>query len=254
MQYYDRGRQDRMTPDIQDDNAVPEYREPSEEQAQQQIVRTGKLILYNRPANPVLDETIVSVQRYNCFGNHLFPSRNAEMQLGVGVTSVDEGDGKTVVAANLATFFALDTQEDTVIIDLNFKNPRLHEVFGINPVPGILDSLGNDTITLSRSAIKGLWVLPLGKQKGTMSFDKVLELREVISTLKRQFRFIVIDLPSAVDQSFPSMISSHVEGYVVVVSAGKTKKTEIKNIISILNENKIMGFVMNRVSQGMVKS
>ncbi len=245
-----------MTPDIEDNNAIPEYRdEEPEEQGRQQIVRKGKLILYNRPANPSLDESIVSVQRYNCFGSNLFPSRNAELQLAAGVTSAANGDGKTMVAANLATFFALDTQDDTVLIDLNFRQPKLHEVFGVHPTPGILDSLRNDTITLSRSAIKGLWILPLGEMKGTMmSFDKILELREVIGTLKRQFRFIVVDLPSAMEQSFPGMISSHLDGYVVVVSAGKTKKTEIRNLVTSLNENKIIGFVMNRVSHGMAKT
>jgi Mrp family chromosome partitioning ATPase len=245
-----------MTPDIDDNNAVPEYRdEESDQQGRQQIVRKGKLILYNRPANPLLDESVVSVQRYNCFGSNLFPSRSADLQLAAGVTSAAEGDGKTVVAANLATFFALDTQDDTVLIDLNFRQPKLHQIFGVMPSPGILDSLRNDTITLSRSAIKGLWILPLGEMKGAMmSFDKILELREVIATLKRQFRFIVIDLPSAMEQAFPGMISSHLDGFVVVVSAGKTKKTEIRNLVNVLNENKIIGFVMNRVSHGMAKS
>lgn len=247
-----------MTPDIEDDSARSEYNRvndgSAEEQGRQQLVRKGKLIIYNRPANPVLDESVVSVQRYNCFGTNLFPSRNADVQLAAGVTSAGAGDGKTVVAANLATFFALDTQDDTVLIDLNFTNPKLHEVFGVQPTPGILDSLRNDTITLSRTAIKGLWLLPLGEMRGgPMSFDKVIELREVIGTLKQHFRFIVIDLPSASEPSFPSMITSHLEGYVVVVSAGKTKRTDINNIITALNENKIIGFVMNRVSQGMAK-
>jgi Mrp family chromosome partitioning ATPase len=244
-----------MTPDI-DDNAIPEYRDEPEDgsQGRQQLVRKGKLILYNRPANPVLDESIVSVQRYNCFGSNLFPSRNADLQLAAGVTSASNGDGKTLVAANLATFFALDTQDDTVLIDLNFRQPKQHEIFGISSTPGILDSLRNDTITLSRSAIKGLWVLPMGDSKGNViGFDKILELREVIATLKRQFRFIVVDLPSAMEQSFPGMISSHLDGYVVVVSAGKTKKADIRNLVTTLNESKIIGFVMNRVSHGMAK-
>lgn len=86
-----------------------------------------------------------------------------------------------------------------------------------------------------------------------MSFDKVVELREVIATLKQKFRFIVIDLPSATESSFPAMITGQLDGYVVVVSVGKTKKTEIEGIINVLNENKIVGFVMNRVSEGMSK-
>ena len=94
----------------------------------------------------------------------------------------------------------------------------------------------------------------MGDSKGNViGFDKILELREVIATLKRQFRFIVVDLPSAMEQSFPGMISSHLDGYVVVVSAGKTKKADIRSLVTTLNESKIIGFVMNRVSQGMAK-
>lgn len=244
-----------MNPDIEDGNTAPEFSNINEESGHQQLVRKGKLIIYNRPPNPVLDESVVSVQRYNCFGSNLFPSRNADLQLVAGVTSAADGDGKTVVACNLATFFALDTQDETVLIDLNFKNPRVHEVFGINPSPGILESLRGDNVTLSRTAIKGLWVLPLGDVKGAqMTFDRVLELREIIDTLKQHFRFIVIDLPSAKDAAFPGMISTQLDGYVVVVSTGKTKKTDISNLVTVLNENKIVGFVMNRVSEGMAKA
>jgi Mrp family chromosome partitioning ATPase len=49
------------------------------------------------------------------------------------------------------------------------------------------------------------------------------------------------------------MITSHLDGYVVVVAAGRTKKTDISNLVVTLNENKVIGFVMNRVSKGMVK-
>jgi Mrp family chromosome partitioning ATPase len=87
-----------------------------------------------------------------------------------------------------------------------------------------------------------------------MGFDKVIELREVISTLKQHFRFIVVDLPSVNDQAFPAMIASHLDGYVVVVSAGKTKKNDINNLVVSLHETKIIGFAMNRVSKGLVKS
>jgi Mrp family chromosome partitioning ATPase len=129
-----------MASSIEDENRDSEYmKEPSDEQGRQQLVRKGKLILYNRPANPALDESVVTVQRYNCFGTNLFPSKSSsDVQLATGVTSVANGDGKTVVSANLATFFALDTQDDTVLIDLNFSNPQLHQVFGVHPTPGVL--------------------------------------------------------------------------------------------------------------------
>jgi Mrp family chromosome partitioning ATPase len=239
-----------MTPTIDDDNAASSFQqEPLEDNSGRQIIRKGKLILYNSPLSSSVDESFVSVRRYNCFGANLFPGKNNELQLTAGVTSPHPRDGKTMVASNLATFLAVDTQDDTVLVDLSFRRPQIHQIFGIPPVPGILDSLRGDKITLSRSTIKGLWILPLGTASlATMTFDKVIELRETLATLKRQFRFVVIDLPSVLHGDFPSMLSSSLDGYVVVASVGRTKTTEIKQVIDILNVNKVIGFVMNKTS------
>lgn len=242
-----------MTPNIEDDNLASNYSsyddDAEREKARQQLIRKGKLLFYNRKLTPELDESVVSVQRYHSFGTSLFPSNNADARFTVGITSASTGEGKTVVAANLATFLALDTEDDTVLIDLNFSNPQLHSVFGVPSSPGILDAVHSDTITLSRTSIKGLWLVPMGStEEGKPGLNRVLEIREVVATLKQHFRFVVVDLPSARDQNFPAMLTSQLDGYIVVVSVGKTKKTEISNIMPMLNENKVIGFVMNRVS------
>ncbi len=243
-----------MHPDIQERKETEGTdQHPHEDTMRDQIIRKGKLILYNGTLNPQLDESVVTLQRYSCFGANMFPNKHADLQLAAGITSPHPGDGKSVVAANLATFLALDTQDETVLIDLNANGPKAHQIFGVPAAPGILDSLRGDTITLSRTAIKGLWVLPLGTSTlSTMTFDRVVELRETISTLKRQFRFILIDLPSVLHGSFPGMISSHLDGYFVVVSAGKTTKTDIRQVMHLLNEQKVIGFMMNRVPKEMM--
>ena len=210
------------------------------------IMRKGKLIMYNNTLDATLDANIVTVQRYGCFGTNLFPGKVADMQLTAGVTSANPREGKTLVAANLAAFFATDSRDDTVLIDLSFRRPKLHEVFGVPSSPGIMESLRSDTITLTRTSIKGLWALPLGfADFSPITFDKVLELRESIETLKHQFRFIVLDLPPVFQADFPAMISSQLDGFFVVVAAGETKITDVRRIMQTLNENKVIGFVMN---------
>ena len=82
-----------------------------------------------------------------------------------------------------------------------------------------------------------------------MDFDKVIELRETIATLKRQFRFIVLDLPGALQPDFPVMLSSQLDGYFFVVATGRTKSTDIREAFQVLNEKKIIGFIMNRHRQ-----
>ncbi len=244
-----------MNPDIEDAQPAEEYHDENEHQdgRRQQIVRKGKLILYNRPANVVLDENTVTMQRYNSFGSNLFPGKDSDLQIIAGVTSPQRGEGKTLVAANLATFFALDVRDDTVLVDLNLRSARVHEIFGVPSGPGIMDSIsGTDTIALWRSSIRGLWILPAGANlKGPLTFDRAMELRDVLTTLRRQFRFVVVDLPAALDPEFPGMVGSHLDGYFLVASVGSTKKTHISQAINVLNESKIIGFIMNKVPSKM---
>ena len=211
------------------------------------VVRKGKLLQYVTPRSAELDESVVTVQRYGCFGSNLFPGKINDLQLTAGITSANLRDGKTVVAANLATFFATDTRDDTVLVDLSFRKPRLHHVFGTPASPGIVESLRSGTINVSRTTIKNLWLVPHGfSDFDAMTFDKVVELRDALTTLKRQFRFIVLDLPSALQPDFPTMISNLLDGYVVVVNAGRTTVPEVKAVFQVLNEKKVLGFVMNR--------
>ena len=192
----------------------------------------------------------MTVQRYGCFGATMFPGKLTDLQLTAGVTGTHTGEGKTTVAANLAAFFATDTRDDTVIVDVSFRRPRLHQIFGMPSSPGLLESARNDTILLYRTAIKNLWLLPIGySDYAPMDFDKVIELRETIATLKRQFRFIVLDLPGALQPDFPVMLSSQLDGYFFVVATGRTKSTDIREAFQVLNEKKIIGFIMNRHRQ-----
>ncbi len=243
-----------MTPNPEDEPIEPEYIDENRQHPRHQLIRQGKLIVYNRPPNPRLDETVVTVERYNSFGASLYPNRNETTQFVAGVTSPNPGEGKSVVAANLATFFALDAGEDTVIVDLNFSNPSVHKIFGISQAPGLRDAFVSESVTIWRTAIRGLWALPVGEPKNQgMGFDSVVGLREVISTLREKFRFVIVDLPSVNDPAFSNVIGSYVDGYVVVVSAGETKKEDVSHLVTLINENRIIGFVLNKASKGLVK-
>lgn len=215
--------------------------------APHEVVRKGKTILYHETASPSLDSSVVTVQRYGCFSTHLFPSRASDVQLTAGVTSCRPREGKTLVAANMAAFFATESREDALIVDLSFRRPRLHHIFGVPGSPGIQESLRNDTVMVYRTSIRHLWMLPLGfSDYGPMTFDRIVELRDVLGALRSRFRFIVLDLPAALQADFPGMVSGQLDGYFLVVMKGRTKSTDVRHVLQVLGENKVIGFVMNR--------
>jgi Mrp family chromosome partitioning ATPase len=47
------------------------------------------------------------------------------------VTSAIPGEGKSTLAAALASLFARELELRTLIVDLNWQNPSLHDIFGI---------------------------------------------------------------------------------------------------------------------------
>ncbi len=54
----------------------------------------------------------------------------------VAVTSASPGEGKTVIAANLATGLAQAGQR-VVIVDADLRRPKIHEIFGLPMEPGL---------------------------------------------------------------------------------------------------------------------
>lgn len=95
------------------------------------------------------------------------------------ITSAVEGEGKTTVTANLGRALARAGRR-TLVIGADLRRPRLHELFGTTPSPGLAEILtaldaGGDAVprTLSaarnllqsQASLKGyLHVLPAGKK------------------------------------------------------------------------------------------
>lgn len=68
------------------------------------------------------------------------------------LTSASNGDGKTTLAVNLASTIAREGRK-VLLIDMNFAQPRLHEVLGVPGDRGFLQLLeGGDAVELIRSS------------------------------------------------------------------------------------------------------
>ena len=59
------------------------------------------------------------------------------------MTSTGPGEGKTVVAANLAIGLAL-TGQRVLLVDGDMRRPRIHDLFNLPLQPGLSDLLGSD--------------------------------------------------------------------------------------------------------------
>lgn len=167
------------------------------------------------------------------------------------VTSTAPGEGKTVVAANLALALAQAGQR-TVLIDGDMRRPRVHEVFGKAQEPGLSNTLVNsDKLEQSlQPAGSGLFVLSAGhlppnpaELLGSKRYEALL------ATLRERFDWIIVDAPPVMAVTDAAVLANQAAGVVFVVGAEMTPRPGILAALEQLAAAKahIIGAVLNRV-------
>jgi len=127
--------------------------ERPEQAGGQHLVRLLKPITFRSEVAKPIDEMVVAPQFYNCFNYSLLSKEQDTFNLTIGVTSANPGEGKTLVASNLAVSLAITNQREVVLVDLNIRNPRLHSIFGTKLSPGLVESLGDSAIQVAPTRV-----------------------------------------------------------------------------------------------------
>lgn len=136
-------------------------------------------------------------------------SRRADARM-LAVTSAHAGDGRSVVAANLAVLFA-QTGRRTLLIDADLHNPRQHNLFGITSrkgLSGILAGTSSSEVIEKIDSIGEMYVLQAGV---TPPNPQELIGRDIfrllLDNLNRQFDIILLDTPPMEEYSDAQMVA-----------------------------------------------
>lgn len=206
-------------------------------------------VVIDQKRSEYVDEKVVHQKYYNNFNYSKLPQEYKKLNLTLGITSARSGEGKTHVAANLATSFAVGYKKSTVLVDLNFKNPSVHKIFDIDPKPGLTEAVKNNEIRLVHSSFDQLYLLPIGDTDiYSLGLKDIIAVRNLIYTLEEQFDFVVVDMsPILPITDFPVLFANEVDGLLTVVDVTKTKKSDVNEIFRHVSESQIAGFIFNRM-------
>jgi capsular exopolysaccharide synthesis family protein len=167
-------------------------------------------------------------------------------------TSAMHGEGTTTVASSYASILALEGREKVLVCEMNARRPAFSDVFSTNGEAGITDyfvSRMDLGALIQKSESSELDVLHAGRQDATVIqlhlnavFPRMLE--EALRT----YDTVIIDAPPVISAPETPPMASFVDGVVVVVHAGKTKREVVLRAIqSLANfKGRVLGVVLNR--------
>lgn len=160
----------------------------------------------------------------------------------LAITSVDRGDGKSFVCANLGVAFS-QIGERTLIIDGDLRHPTQHLNFGLrNPMglSGILSGRAGLEEIMDFPTLPNLSVLPSGPQppnpQELLGRETFIEL---LNILAGRYDVILIDTPSAQEASDALVICQRARGALIVGRKDRTKASEIAQLASVMAQSHI---------------
>jgi len=168
------------------------------------------------------------------------------------ITSANHYEGKTTTAINLALAMSDVPQFRMLLIDSDLRYPTIHSRLGLMQSPGLTEILeGNVDLDsgMINTEKENLKVITSGN---LLSYPAELleseKLKDLINVLKSRFDLILVDSPPVVPYSDASVLSSRVDGVLLVVQSGKTRQEDLQQVYATLRDNQanVLGVVLNK--------
>jgi capsular exopolysaccharide synthesis family protein len=167
-------------------------------------------------------------------------------------TSATEEEGTTTIATNFARFLAMQGQHRILVCELNARRPSFAKVFSLNGTRGMTDYFSQrvDLRTLVHTIEPDdIDVLHVGREDPTVIQVHLGQvLPEFLEDALDLYDTIIIDAPPVVDCPETPPMAGLVDGVVMVVRVGRTKRETVARAIERITrfDGEVLGVVLNR--------
>jgi len=170
----------------------------------------------------------------------------------IAILSPNPVEGKTTTVINTAIALS-QTGAKVLIIDADMRKPRIHKIFNEENGVGLSNFLsghGELESIIKKTEIPNLYYIPSGpippnpsELIGSKLFKNMME------SLGERFDHLVLDSPPVLGFADSIILSTAVDGVILVVLGGKTPRETLQRAKEILHQvnAKILGVVINRV-------
>ena len=179
------------------------------------------------------------------------------------ISSPEDGDGKTLIASQLALGLARVGVE-VVLVDANLNKPEIYSIFGLSNGTGLSSILsssqnGNSSSHLVDQTFAALQETHEPKLSILTSGPAVDSSPEILSStrmkaiinLLSEKAFVIIDGPAVLTSSESVILANKSDGILIVVDARHTTASKLNLSLEMLTwvNTNILGVVLNQVSK-----
>jgi capsular exopolysaccharide synthesis family protein len=171
------------------------------------------------------------------------------------VTSSVPAEGKTTTVINMATVLA-QTGAKVLIIDADMRRPRLHVVFEMENAQGLSTLLSSEVTEaamldkVQQHRDTNIYLLSSGPiPPNPAELIGSPQMPQLLSLAEHSFKYVIIDSPPIASFTDGVLISSLVDGVLMVVHGGKTSRQVAQRTRQMLLEigARIIGVVLNKI-------
>ncbi|MEI7643825.1 MAG: CpsD/CapB family tyrosine-protein kinase [Chloroflexales bacterium] len=166
------------------------------------------------------------------------------------VTSTAPDEGKSIILANLAVTMA-QSEQRVLLVDCDLRRPSLHNIFGLANEQGLTSALleqGAGELPIQATAVPGLSLLasgPLPPRPADLLGSR--RMVAMIERLRASADIVLFDTPPVVAVTDAAVLAPQVDGVLLVLQAGHTRRDRAREARQILEKVKahIIGVVLN---------
>ncbi|MEK6285208.1 MAG: polysaccharide biosynthesis tyrosine autokinase [Acidobacteriota bacterium] len=207
---------------------------------------------YSSESLALIDNRSTAAEAYRVVRTSMLLSTAGNPPKTVLVTSGQPGEGKTTTVVNTAISLA-QLGASVLIIDCDLRKPAAHKVFGIDQTKGLSTYLSREMEVdslIHKLQIPNLSLLPCGPiPPNPAELISSERMKNLLLLLAERYDHILIDSPPLIHVTDPVILSSLVDGVILVVHGGKSSRSVVQRARQELSSvgAKVFGVVLNNV-------
>ena len=194
----------------------------------------------------MFDDRSVGAEKFRVLASRLQYLRKQHTLKRIVITSAIKGEGKSVIAANLAV--TLGRRHKTLLVDGDLRQSGLAQLLDSNHLPGLSDWWRQSapvTTFVRRVGSFRLSCLPAGKPASQpLEMLQSPRMSEMLNEIAESFEWVIIDAPPLI-LTDPNLWATLSDGTLLVVKQGTTPKRLLRECLESVENLKLIGVVMN---------